>query len=209
MLRLIDGYRRFRANSWPDHRRLFEALADQGQAPRALVIACADSRVDPAMIFDAAPGELFVIRNVANLVPPYEPDAEFHGTSAALEFAVRVLQVRDIVVMGHALCGGIRALMQGMPEVEDSQPRGLDFLADWMRIAAPARAAVLACDAVEDQQLACEHEAVKVSLRNLMTFPWVAARMREGSLALHGTHFDIRSGVLTVLRDMDDGFGPA
>src|SRR5579875_2327865 len=100
MQALIEGYRRFRASTWPERRRLFEQLADQGQSPRALVICCSDSRVDPTMIFDASPGELFTIRNVANLVPPYEPDEHYHGTSAAIEFAVRSLQVRDIVVMG-------------------------------------------------------------------------------------------------------------
>ena len=133
MQALIDGYRRFRANAWLERRRLFETLAVEGQAPRALVIACADSRVDPAMIFDAAPGELFIVRNVANLVPPYAPDAAYHGTSAAIEFAVCVLEVPDIVVLGHANCGGVRALLEGVPD------GARDFVGPWISIAIEAR----------------------------------------------------------------------
>src|SRR3990172_7047759 len=110
MERLIEGYRRFRATQWPEQRATFEALAQHGQSPRAMVVACSDSRIDPAMIFAAGPGELFVIRNVANLVPPYAHDTEPHATSAALEFAVRGLEVADVIVMGHATCGGIPSL---------------------------------------------------------------------------------------------------
>src|SRR5665213_1278838 len=110
---LLAGYRRFRARGWPEQRRLFESLAENGQRPKALVVACVDSRVDPAMIFDAAPGELLTVRNVANLVPPYAPDAAYHGTSAALEFGVRVLEVPRILVLGHGLCGGVQALLEG------------------------------------------------------------------------------------------------
>ena len=115
MDRLLNGYRRFRRDRWPERRQQFETLADTGQRPRALVVSCADSRVDPGMIFDAGPGELFVVRNVANLVPPFAPDKAYHGTSAALEFAVRILEVPDILVMGHAMCGGVRALLEGAP----------------------------------------------------------------------------------------------
>ena len=200
MDRLIEGYRRFRATQWPERRASFEALAQQGQSPRAMVIACSDSRVDPAMIFAAGPGELFVIRNVANLVPPYGPDAEPHATSAALEFAIRVLQVSDVIVMGHAMCGGISALLQGSPH-----PVG-DFLGPWMRIAEPAKRKALAYNEA-DRQSACEHEAVKVSLQNLLTFPWIAERVNNAGLRLHGAMFDIRSGVLSVLQ-ADDRFTP-
>ena len=181
---------------------MFELLADEGQAPRVLVIACADSRVDPGMIFDAAPGELFVVRNVANLVPPYHPDGSYHGTSAALEFAVRVLQVADIIVVGHALCGGIRALLHGAP------PEAADFVVPWMQIAAPARARALACDDGRDQQLVCEQAGVALSLEHLHGYPWIAERVAAGTLQLHGAHFDIRSGVLAVLR-CDGSFVPA
>lgn len=197
---LIDGYRRFRATHWPERRATFEALARNGQAPRALVVACSDSRVDPAMIFNAGPGELFVIRNVAALVPPYEPDAAFHATSAALEFAVRGLEVPTVIVMGHAMCGGIHALLEG-----PTHPVG-DFLVPWMRIAEPAKRRVLACGAA-DPQTACEQESVKLSLANLLTFPWVAEPVRAGRLRLEGMTFDIRSGVLAVLQE-DGRFVP-
>jgi carbonic anhydrase len=193
MDRLIEGYRRFRSQTWPDRRRLFEMLADHGQNPRALVLCCADSRVDPTMIFDANPGELFVVRNVANLVPPYEPDSNYHGTSAALEFGVRVLEVHDLVVMGHGLCGGVRALLEGTP------PEASDFVAHWIRIAERARERILAC-APEDRQLRGEQETVRIALENVITFPWVKERVAAGTLRLHGAHFDIRSGVLSMMR---------
>ena len=115
MQNLLAGYQRFRANGWPEKRREFELLAEHGQSPRAMVVACIDSRVDPAMIFDAAPGEMLTVRNVASLVPPYAPDASYHGTSAALEFGVRVLGVRELIVLGHGLCGGVKALLDGTP----------------------------------------------------------------------------------------------
>ena len=199
---LIEGYRRFRAETWPQARARFEELAAQGQRPRTMVIACSDSRVDPQMIFSAGPGELFVLRNVANLVPPYMPDATFHGTSAAVEFAVRVLHVERIVVMGHALCGGVRALLEGAP------PEAQDFVAGWMTIAQKARAVALRCDTPEAQQEACEHEAVRISLANLLTFPWVADAVQAGSLTLHGAHFGVATGRL-VLVDRDGGVRPA
>ena len=138
MQKLFDGYARFRSSQWPERRKTFEGLADAGQSPQTMVIACSDSRVDPTMIFDAEPGELFILRNVANLVPPYEPDTAFHATSAALEYAVRVLEVTDLIVMGHAMCGGIRVLLDGPPA------QGGDFLVPWMRIAESAKFRVLA-----------------------------------------------------------------
>jgi carbonic anhydrase len=193
MDRLLDGYRRFRAETWPEARARFEELAARGQRPHTLVIACSDSRVDPAVIFGAGPGELFVIRNVANLVPPYRPDSEYHGTSAALEFGVRVLQVSQILVMGHAMCGGINALLNGAP------PEARDFVPSWMRIAADARRRVLECAPVEEAQEACELEAVRLSLTNLRSFPWVAEAEAEGRLALHGAHFAVATGRLMVL----------
>src|SRR5690242_14497051 len=130
---LLEGYRRFRAKNWPEQREVFESLARDGQAPRALVVGCVDSRVDPALIVDAAPGEVLTVRNVANLVPPYAPDAAYHGTSAALEFGVRVLEVEVLVVLGHGSCGGIKALLEGAPS------QALEFVAPWMSIADSAR----------------------------------------------------------------------
>ncbi|MEO3471083.1 carbonic anhydrase [Roseomonas sp. CAU 1739] len=190
---LIEGYRRFRAETWPRERARFEELAAQGQRPHTMVIACSDSRVDPQMIFSAGPGELFVLRNVANLVPPYMPDQLFHGTSAAVEFAVRVLKVDRIVVMGHALCGGISALLNGAP------PEVQDFVAGWIGIAERARTVALRCDVPDQRQEVAEHEAVRISLDNLMTFPWVAEAVAAGRLTLHGAHFGVATGRLVLV----------
>jgi carbonic anhydrase len=195
---LIAGYRRFRATAWPERERLFEQLAERGQRPPAMVIACADSRVDPAMVFDAGPGEIFVVRNVANLVPRYAPDGGCHGTSAALEFGVLGLQVRHLIVLGHGVCSGIRALREGVPVL----PGG--FLAPWIALAAPALERVCAGNPA-DPQLAGEHAGIELSLQNLLTFPWISERAADGRLRLHGAHFDVRSGVL-ALRQEDGTF---
>lgn len=193
MEKLLEGYRRFRRQTWPGQRALLESLAEHGQQPRAMVVCCADSRADPWMIFDAHPGELFVVRNVANLVPPYEPDSAYHGTSAALEYGVRVLNVRDLMVMGHGQCGGVRALLEGAP------PEAGDFVVPWIRIAERARQRALACDDPVERQLRGEWETIRLSLENLMGFPWIAERVASGRLRLHGTHFDIATGALSVL----------
>jgi carbonic anhydrase len=190
---LIAGYRRFRAAGWPERRQIFESLAEDGQRPRTLVVACVDSRVDPGVIFDAAPGQLLTVRNVANLVPPYAPDVAYHGTSAALEFGVCVLEVSHLVVLGHGQCGGVGALLRGAPAVAS------DFVANWMSIAEPARVRAMRCESVEARQQLCECEVVKVSLANLMTFPWIAERVASGRLTLHGAWFAIRTGELMVL----------
>ena len=193
MQKLLAGYQRFRAHGWPQKRRELEALAEHGQSPKALVLACIDSRVDPAMIFDAAPGEMLTVRNVANLVPPYAPDAAYHGTSAALEFGVRVLEIRDLIVLGHGLCGGVKTLIEGTPE------NAREFVAPWMSIAQSACAAVLRSAPAQDRQQSCEHAVIKVSLDNLMTFPWIASQVSAGKLILHGAWFDIHSGTLMIL----------
>ena len=202
MDKLLDGYRRFRAGGWTAHRERLKALASDGQKPQALIVACADSRADPAMVFDTAPGELFVVRNVANLVPPYDPDGDLHGTSAALEFGVRVLEVPHIVVMGHQKCGGVHALVHGFPDQVQ------DFVKPWMSMAQPAvdaaRAAGTPEDLIDD---VCEYETVKLSLANLRTFPWIAEREAEGKLALHGFRFGIADGVLERLSP-DGTFAP-
>ncbi len=197
---LIKGYRRFRSGTWPAERSRFEELSRLGQRPRALVIACSDSRTDPQMVFNAAPGELFVVRNIANLVPPYGPEHQPQGVSSAIEFAVRALRVRDIVVMGHAMCGGIAALLNGAPaEVSD-------FVGQWVRIAEPARQRAMAAPPDERQHV-CEHEAVRLSLTNLMSFPWIKNAVGAGELKLHGCYFGIRSGVLERM-DADGAFHP-
>jgi carbonic anhydrase len=198
---LLAGYRRFRASEWPGRRQVFESLAEHGQKPKALVVACIDSRVDPGMIFDTAPGEVLTVRNVANLVPPYAPDSSYHGTSAALEFAVRVMEVPLIIVLGHGLCGGVQALMNGAPAT------GQDFIAPWMSLAEPARARALGCGTAEEQQECCEREVVRISVENLLTFPWIADRVAEGKLAVRGGWFAISTGVLAVLQ-ADGSFAP-
>lgn len=199
---LIEGYRRFRAGAWPKHKELYDTLAAHGQSPKTLVIACSDSRADPQLIFDAGPGELFVIRNVASLVPPYMPDSEYHGTSAALEFAVRGLEVERIVVMGHAQCGGVHALLNGTPANLG------DFIENWMKMAASARErAIAAAKTPEDRQRLGEFETVKVSLANLMTFPWIRERVEAGKLSLHGSYFGVAKGRLWILGP-DGEFAP-
>ena len=189
---LIAGYRRFRSGTWQAERTRFEALSRLGQRPRALVIACSDSRTDPQMVFNARPGELFVVRNVANIVPPYGPDDQPHGVSSAIEFAVRSLHVRDIVVLGHAMCGGIKALL------EDAPNEVLEFVGHWVRIAEPARQRAMQAPK-EQRQSICEHDAVHLSLGNLLTFPWIKDAVDAGHITLHGCFFDIRSGILERL----------
>ena len=147
------------------------------------------------MIFDAAPGEMLTVRNVANLAPPYGPDDRHHGTSAALEFGVRVLGVPNLIVLGHGLCGGVHALLDGAPW------NARDFIEPWMSLAAPARDQARANCADDDLQRCCEHEVVKVSLANLMTFPWIAEAVANGSLRLHGAWFNIGTGVLMTLQE--------
>lgn len=198
---LIAGYRRFRAEGWPERKKLFKSLAREGQNPDAMVIGCVDSRVDPAMIFDVAPGQLLVVRNVANLVPPYEPDSAYHGTSAAIEFGVRVLNIPHLIVLGHGMCGGVRALLDGAP------PNAQDFVGHWMSIAESARVEAMRHPA-EHRQHECERGVVKVSINNLMSFPWLAERVEAGSLAIHGAWYAIESGVLELLQP-DGSFAPA
>ncbi len=198
MKKLLEGYGRFRAQHWLENRELFETLAEQGQKPKALVISCVDSRVDPAVIFDATHGEILTVRNVANLVPPYAPDVAYHGTSAALEFGVQVLGIPHVIVLGHSQCGGIRALLAGSAEGAH------DFIEPWMSIAREARYKALTCTTPDAQQLCCEHEAIKVSLQNLMGFPWIAERVRAGNLQLHGAWFSISTGELQMMQPGGD-----
>lgn len=200
MDRLIDGYRRFRTEVWPAERARYEALARGGQSPQTLVIACSDSRVDPQTVFGAGPGELFVVRNVAGLAPPFSPDARAHGTSAALEFGVRVLKVASIVVLGHAQCGGVQAMVEGAPQ------EARDFVEPWMRIAAPALERIPPNVPAADLLNYCEMEVVRLSLGNLMTFPWIAEAVAAGRLELAGFRFGIRTGVLEKLKG--DQFAP-
>ncbi len=198
---LIEGFHRFREQHFTDDDALYRQLVQEGQTPRILVVACCDSRVDPALVLDCAPGDLFVIRNVANLVPPAESrSGGRHGTSAALEYGVCTLGVKHIIVLGHAHCGGIRALMSGRRMNNDDS-----FINNWMRLAEDARTLTeqeLADGAPEARARACEQRAILGSLDNLMTFSWVRERVEQGTLALHGWYFDIECGELL-------GYNPA
>jgi carbonic anhydrase len=207
LTQLIEGYRRFRENDWADERERWSELAE-GQSPQVMILSCADSRVDPATIFDARPGEIFVTRNIAGLAPPYETSSGFHGVSAALEFAVTQIDVGEILVMGHGLCGGCAAALTG--QFDDTEPGEGHFIADWVRMLDGARDKVRARHPELDREafLDMEREAVKVSLANLRTFPWIAEREQAGTLKLHGAHFAIAEGRLYVLDEAEDSFRP-
>ena len=202
---LLDGYRRFRTESYSRQRERYDELM-QGQSPKTMIIACSDSRVDPTIVFDAAPGEMFVVRNVANLVPPCETGGGRHGVSAALEFAVTQLQVEDVVVMGHGACGGIHASLTGAFDGADHGEGG--FIASWMSMIAPARDEVRASGHANGQ-LALEYAAIRLSLGNLLTFPFVKARVDTGELTLRGAHFAIADGLLRVMDPATGTFSPA
>jgi len=194
---LLDGYRRFREQDWARQRARWAELAD-GQSPSTLVIACSDSRVDPAQIFDVSPGQIFVVRNVANLVPPFENDASRHGVSAAVEFAVTQIPVSEIVVLGHEYCGGCKAAMTRA--FAGAAPGEGGFIAHWVDMLDDARETVVAAHGRgEAAERALEHEAVKVSLANLRSFPFVAAAEAAGTLSLRGAWFGIREGELKLL----------
>ena len=205
---LIDGYRRFRSTGWERQRDRWAQLAE-GQSPQVMIIACSDSRVDPAQIFDARPGEMFVVRNVANLVPPYEADPSYHGVSAALEFAVTQLHVEEIIVMGHGYCGGCAAALTGK---FDEAPLGEGhFIAHWIDMLTPVRDRIRAEHPELDRAAfrAMEHEGVRISLANLRTFPWVAEREAAGKLKLYGAFFAVSDGILHVLDETNGTFDPA
>jgi carbonic anhydrase len=198
--RLINGFKAFREAYYEDQPDFYRNLVENGQHPKAMVIACSDSRVNPSIIAKADPGELFIVRNVANLVPPYAPDSSYHGTSAAIEFAVRDLKVEDIIVLGHSHCGGIKALCE-----QDAGQTTREFIRSWMSIVEEARDDSLKGDA---QLRQVEREAVKVSLDNLMTFPWLKERVDNGDLVLHGWLFDLEFGELVSIDD-DGEWGSA
>jgi carbonic anhydrase len=195
--RLISGYQAFMKGRYTAERERYRSLAREGQTPETLVIACCDSRAAPETIFDCGPGELFVIRNVANLVPPYEPDAQFHSTSAALEFAVQSLKVKHIVVLGHGRCGGIKAALD--PNAAPLSPG--DFIGKWMGLVAPAAEAVAgnAMMTSSERQTALERISIRYSLANLRTFPCVSILERKEKLTLHGAWFDISTGELWAM----------
>jgi len=205
---MVDGYRRFRARDWSRQRERWTELA-QGQSPKVMIIACSDSRVDPTVIFDTVPGELFVVRNVANLVPPLELGGGRHGVSAALEFAVTQIEVSEIVVLGHGACGGCGAALS--QRFKDMRPGEGGFIADWIDLLSDARDEVARQHGTDgpDAVRAMEEAAVKVSIANLRTFPCIRAREAEGKLALHGAWFGIAGGALHVLDPATGAFNPA
>lgn len=187
---LINGYREFYQKYFVEDNRLYRDLA-QGQSPKTLIIACSDSRVDPSIITNCAPGDIFVIRNVANLVPPFQIDETgYHGVSAALEFAVRILKVENIVVLGHSNCAGIKALR------DNTTIQGTDFIGQWVGIAEAAREKLDNSQTEESVQHQCEKEGILLSLENLKTFPWIAEAVQANQLKLHGWYFKLSEGSL-------------
>ena len=206
---LVDGYRRFRTGAYQAQRERYDALANVGQSPKVMVIACSDSRVDPTIIFDAEPGSMFVVRNIANLVPPHETGGGRHGVSAALEFAVTQLEVEEVVVMGHGGCGGVKASLAHA--FEDSGVGEGYFIRHWIDMLDEERDKVEAACRLHpdlDAQRTLEQAAVRVSLANLRTFPCIPAREAEGRLKLRGAYFAISDGILHLLNDDSDKFEP-
>ena len=204
---LLDGYHAFKQGRFPLESDRYRELAEKGQKPSTLVIACCDSRVAPETIFNAAPGDVFVVRNVANLVPPYEPDGQFHSTSAALEFAVQSLKIRQILVLGHGRCGGIHAALN--PGGEPLSPG--DFIGKWMELLGPPAEAVYSNKWMTDteRQKALERISIRYSIANLRTFPCVSILADKGRLTLHGAWFDIADGELWVMDEETGDFNPA
>jgi len=192
MDRLIKGYRTFRKNGWPRERGRYETAA-KGQKPEYLIIACSDSRSDPATIFGGRPGEFFMVRNIAALVPPYDATNGVFGTRAAIAYAVLALGVRNIVVMGHAQCGGVAAA------IDPHAAHGIPFVGEWVELAKPAVERAHAHDHGQSNATEVEHETVKLSVERLLKYPFIAERVKEGRLAVDGTRFNIATGILEVL----------
>lgn len=197
---LLEGYRVYRQTRWPELRSLHRKLAERGQSPKTLVIGCADSRVDPATIFNAGPGELFVVRNVANLAPPFEEAPGFHGVSAAIEFAVSILKVETVLVLGHAQCGGVAAALEDRPRNPHS------FIDAWISLLDRAKERV--SHGEHDRQTALEHESIRVTLENLATFPFVQKAMKERGLTLVGARYGVADGSLELLDPPTGAFNP-
>ena len=204
---LISGYRSFKAEQFERNQALYRKLVREGQKPKVCMVACADSRVDPAIVLNTEPGEVFMVRNVANLVPPYEEQGMYHGVSAALEYAVTVLEVEDIVILGHAHCGGIGALIKA----GNDEPADDTFITPWMTI---AKKALARADkrfpglTGEERARKCERAAVLESIDNLMTFPFIKERVEAGKLRLNGWHYDLVEGLLCSYNSDADTFEP-
>ncbi|KKC25117.1 carbonic anhydrase [Sphingomonas sp. SRS2] len=204
---LVEGYRRFKATGWQQQRQRWSELAE-AQHPKLMVIACSDSRVDPTIIFDTSPGEIFMVRNVANMVPPFETSPGHHGVSAALEFAVTQLEIPEIVVLGHQSCGGCAAALS--QRFDNKAPGEGGFISDWMSLLDEARERVVAAHGTGPEAVhALELEAVRVSIANLRTFPCIPIRENAGKLRIHGAYFGVADGVLHILDEGDGNFHPA
>lgn len=195
--KLIVGYHKFRRTVYAREKTLYRRLAERGQHPQVMLIGCADSRVSPTTIFSAQPGEMFIARNIANIVPPYDPDAKPRSIGAAVEYAIKVLNVSDIIIKGHARCGGVAALIDkgyGLPPT--------DYLGPWVEVAAPARD-LLPLDfeslSPDEKRRASEFAVIQNSILNLSGFPWVRERLEAGTLNIHGWHFDMADGQLSIL----------
>ncbi len=218
LTRLVTGFKEFRRDYFERDRALYGGLSHKGQSPEVMIVACSDARVDPAIITRTEPGDVFVIRNVAAIVPPREADRHYHGTSAALEFGVKGLGVSHIVILGHALCGGLNHLRdraQGQRAADDAgetqEDSAYEFLSDWVTIARPAFDAVeplLATLPPPEARRTLEQAAVLVSLSNLLTFPWIRDPVAAGTLRLHGWYFDLTSGELSAFDHATASFRP-
>lgn len=201
---LIVGYKNFREHYHEEQKVLFDELVQYGQSPRYLIIACCDSRVDPAIIFRTKPGDLFVIRNVANLIPPFSNDSGVHGVSAALEFAIEVLGVKHIIVLGHSQCGGIRALLE-----RKTTWKTLPFVSAWMSVATDAGDKTHQhCNqqSIEQQTNYCAKLSLEHSIENLLSFPWIAEKVQQKQLDLHAWFFDLTNGELLIFNEKNHEF---
>jgi carbonic anhydrase len=206
--RLVEGYEAFLGGRFRREQDRYRQLAQRGQSPKILLIGCCDSRVSPEVIFDAHPGEIFVVRNIANLVPPYAPDAEYHGTSAALEYAIAILHVAHIVVMGHASCGGVRAYVEQSADPNRALEPG-DFIGRWISLLAPAAAKLgPRTEPIDVYAERLGHAAILATLGNLRSFPYVVEHERAGRISLHGAYFGVADGRLYGLDEASGTFHP-
>lgn len=202
---LLKGYQKFREHYYGESSLLFEDLVRWGQRPKILMVACSDSRVDPALVLNSQPGDLFMIRNVANLIPPYEDDQAYHGTSAALEFGICTLGIHHIILFGHTQCGGIQSLLESSAKI----PPQKSFIRKWMELARPAHQAILDFHAdrpLEEKTTLCGQYSLINSLKNLMTFPWINEKVQQGSLFLHAWNFDLSKGNLEAFDPQSNCF---
>ena len=207
---LIKGFKDFKKNYFEKEKLFFDRLIKNGQEPKVMIISCSDARVDPSTIFNSRPGELFIVRNVANLVPPYKPDKGLHGVSAAIEFAVLELKVKDIIVLGHAFCGGVSALCRSCKmEQEDNEEKNenkKEFIDDWIKISRKSIMKLNLKDWPGSKQHVAERESIRNSLDNLMTFPWISELVSNNNLKIHGWWFDIENGFLWNVNKKFDEF---